>query len=164
MNRLKGIARLPLLVFSLSFLLGIVFASLLTLKTWIWLLFACLTLLLGWGLPGIFRWATVHADGFVRTFLTHLPARIMQPLSKSLIEPSLYTRLMLIILLGLFFGATRYQAANWSLPLPMLPSTATRQGRSSWLGWSSGRQMCVRAMSRCWWMLRRSRLMARRFP
>ena len=43
MDRLKGITRLPLLVFSLSFLLGIVFASLLTLNTWIWLLFPTLS-------------------------------------------------------------------------------------------------------------------------
>ena len=42
MDRLKGLALLPLLIFSLSFLLGIVFTSLLALKTWIWLLFAAL--------------------------------------------------------------------------------------------------------------------------
>ena len=112
MNRLKGIARLPLLVFSLSFLLGIVFASLIELHTWLWLLLAGLSLLVGWGLPRLFRWATVHADRAVRTLLTRLPGWITRPLSKSLIEPNRYLRLALIVLVGLFLGAARYQAAQ----------------------------------------------------
>ncbi len=112
MDRLKGITRLPLLVFSLSFLLGIVFASLLTLNTWIWLLFPTLSVLIGWGLPRLFRWATVHADGTVRGLLTRLPGWITQPLSKSLIEPNLYLRLVLTVLVGVFLGAARYQAAQ----------------------------------------------------
>ncbi|MBN2045929.1 MAG: ComEC/Rec2 family competence protein [Anaerolineales bacterium] len=87
---IKGITRLPLLVLSLSFLLGIVLAALIELDPSLWLGLSVITAVLWW----------LFTRYLLKRSTPQLEAR------------SPYYRLALIMLVGLFLGGARYQSAQ----------------------------------------------------
>ena len=69
MRTIQGIARLPLLALSLSFIIGIALGAALPLDVQTWLAIAAALLLIMLTAPRIFRWLAVHRPGVVRAVL-----------------------------------------------------------------------------------------------
>ena len=117
MRTIQGIARLPLLALSLSFIIGIALGAALPLDGQTWLAIAAALLLIMLSAPRIFPWLAVHRPGVVRAVLGRLSPRLVEHLSRGLISPAQpgspsALLLVFLCLLGLSLGALRYQSAR----------------------------------------------------